>query len=367
MTAPDRAVAPAAAVPAHAAERVPPGEEQAIRRVLELTREKFEHDYAWVRPALRDQHPKPHGCVRAEFVVDADVPADLRHGIFAAPRTYPAWIRFSSSFSPPRSDDKRDAHGMAIKLMGVAGPKALAAERDATTQDFVLANNPVFFCRNASDYVALATNASQGHFMKFFVFPRPRPRELRNMLGATQKRVTNPLRTRYWSQTPSALGPYAVKYSATPRPTAASVPGRRPQAWDDNELRAVMARELAAGEALFDFMVQRQADPETMPVEDPTIPWSERRAPFRKVATIRIPSQAFTSKAQRDFGENLSFTPWHALPEHRPLGGINRIRGVVYEAISELRHEMNDAPRAEPAPSDGPPSLWTLHGDEDAV
>jgi hypothetical protein len=229
----------------------------------------------WPRLPSRGQlvgDPKPHGCVRAEFVVDADVPADLRHGIFAAPRTYPAWIRFSSSFAPPRSDDKRDAHGMAIKLMDVPGAKVLAAERDATTQDFVLANNPVFFCRNASDYVVLATNAAQGHFARFFLRPRPRPRELLNLMRATQKRVTNPLRIRYWSQTPSALGPHAVKYSATPRPSAAGVPVSRPRAWGDNELEAVMARELAAGEALFDFMVQRQTDPAAMPVEDPTIP-----------------------------------------------------------------------------------------------
>jgi len=33
---------------------------------------------------------------------------------------------------------------------------------------------------------------------------------------------------------------------------------------------------------------------------------------------------------------------------HRPLGGINRVRRVVYEAISSLRHQLNLAPRTEP-------------------
>ena len=41
---------------------------------------------------------------------------------------------------------------------------------------------------------------------------------------------------------------------------------------------------------------------------------------------------------------------WHAIPEHRPLGGINRARKLVYRAISEFRHQMNHAPRVEPAP-----------------
>ena len=108
-------------VPGLGRESTPPGEETALARVVELSREKFEHDYANVRPVLRDQHPKSHGCVRAEFVVGPDVPWDLQHGIFAEPRTYAAWIRFSSSSSQPRPDSKRDAHGMAHQGHGRRG------------------------------------------------------------------------------------------------------------------------------------------------------------------------------------------------------------------------------------------------------
>ena len=329
-------------------ESVPPGEEAALARIVELSREKFERDHANVRPVLRDQHARSHGCVRAEFVVGPDVPPDLRYGIFAEPRTYLAWIRFSSSSADPRPDAKRDAHGMAIKVMGVEGEKVLPSQRDETTQDFVVANSRDFFVRNASDYVVLASRASEGKFLTFFFTADPRKwrvHELVNMLVASQKRVVNPLQIRYWSQAPFALGSHAVKYSAKPR-------GRRTdfkRASDGaNHLQGAMARQLSLGEASLDFMVQLQTDPRDMPVEDPTVRWKERASPFRKVATIRIPSQSFTSKARRDFAEGLSFTPWHSLPEHRPLGGINRVRGAVYEEISRLRHEMNDVPRREP-------------------
>ena len=64
-----------------------------------------------------------------------------------------------------------------------------------------------------------------------------------------------------------------------------------------------------------------------MPVEDVTTEWPESLAAFRKVATIVIPRQAFNNPERDDFGENLSFTPWHALEEHRPIGGINRAAG----------------------------------------
>jgi hypothetical protein len=339
-------------VPALGQESVPPGEEAALAHVVEVVREKLERDYANVRPALRDQHPKSHGCVRAEFVVGPDVPPDLRYGIFAEPRTYAAWIRFSSASSQPRPDSKRDAHGMSIKILGVAGEKVLPSERDATTQDFIVANSRVFFCRNASDYVVLSSRMSQGKLLSFFFGADPRKwrlHEFVNMMVASQKRVVNPLQIRYWSQTSFALGSHAVKYSAKPR-------GRR-RDWKrvsdaSNHLQDAVARQLASGEASFDFMVQLQTDPRDMPVEDPAVRWKERASPFRKVATIRIPSQDFTSKARKDFAEGLSFTPWHSLPEHRPLGGINRVRGATYEAISKLRHEMNDVPRREPTTDD---------------
>jgi len=334
----------------------PAGEAAAIARIVEVTRAKFEADYAaGQRPVRRDQHAKAHGCVRAEFVVGADVPADLRHGVFRKPGTYPAWIRFSSSAGAPKAppDSKRDAHGMALKLMGVEGDKVMAPERDATTQDFVLANSRVFFCRNAEDYVALAEGAAEGRFLAFFVGWNPARwhiRELLNLLVATRQKVDDPLATEYWSQTPSALGPHVVKYAAAPR-SAPSDGG--PRSGSPDFLEAAMVRRLASGDCRFDFMVQVQTDPAAMPVEDPTRRWSERRSPFRKVATISIPPQDITSPSRKAFAENLTFTPWHSLPEHRPLGGINRVRRAVYDTVSEVRHAKNGVARREPAPEDG--------------
>ena len=91
-----------------------------------------------------------------------------------------------------------------------------------------------------------------------------------------------------------------------------------------------------------------QTDADSMPIEDPGKLWPESVSPFRNVVTIRIPAQEFDSEARRTFDENLSYTPWHALPEHRPLGGVNRARKIVYRAIPTFRHEHNKVPRFEP-------------------
>jgi hypothetical protein len=90
-----------------------------------------------------------------------------------------------------------------------------------------------------------------------------------------------------------------------------------------------------------------------MPVEDPTIVWPEDRSPFVPVARLTLLRQDLDTPERHAFGEALSFTPWHGLDAHRPLGGINRVRRVVYDAISRLRHDLNGQPRVEPAAPEG--------------
>jgi hypothetical protein len=141
-----------------------------------------------------------------------------------------------------------------------------------------------------------------------------------------------------------------VKYSAIPLGEASDTIPSNPS---KDFLREAMVRQLARGEAHFDFAVQLQTDATQMPIEDPGYEWSETVSPFRKVARLKILQQEFDNEAQRRFGENLSFTPWHSLPEHRPLGGVNRARKVIYRAISMFRHTQNGTVRQEP-------TSWTL-------
>lgn len=81
-----------------------------------LTKAKLEADYPQREAgASRSTSEIAHGCVRAEFEVLPNLPDALRRGLFAEPRTYRAWIRFSSSSVGPvlKSDAVRDAHRMA--------------------------------------------------------------------------------------------------------------------------------------------------------------------------------------------------------------------------------------------------------------
>jgi catalase len=125
----------------------PPTEKKAIAELITLSTELLNKK---AHPVQRQQHPKSHGCVKAEFIVE-DVPEHLRFGVFRQPRVFPAFVRFSNGSGINQPDSKGDVRGMAIKLLGVEGEKLFQSEKNAGTQDFILINYPVLFLKDAQD------------------------------------------------------------------------------------------------------------------------------------------------------------------------------------------------------------------------
>jgi hypothetical protein len=373
---------------------------EAIDYVIEASRKLLDTN---TRPVHRDQHPKQTGCLRALFVVGKNLDERYRKGLFEEPRVFKAWIRFSNGAH--FDDRKPDAHGMAIKLMGVDGPKVLEAEEDATTQDFVLCDNPTFIVRDALSYkdfsgVLLKAKGKEpssvysflGLFLsgplrsfatlvllsltprRFFLFVR--------LIRFASKRIANPLTTRYWSTTPYGFGNACAKFSVVPADfpggTAAEGPADDsyealtdflrpaiametlvPKAREGSPdyLREAIGRTLSVRGAVFLFKVQLFRDNATTPIENPTVEWSEDAAPFHTVGWIWVPKQVFDTPGRMAFGENLSFTPWHAIVAHKPEGQINLVRRFVYTKLSAIRHQLNGVVPREPQVTDPDPTF----------
>ncbi|MEM7179766.1 MAG: catalase family protein [Spirochaetota bacterium] len=321
-------------------------EELYTEKTVKLVLSRLDKDYPKGTKMRRDAHPKHHGCVLGSFRVNKDVPEEFKHGIFQNEKSYSTWIRISNGSIKPKEDSKGDIRGFALKLTGVEGEKILSDEKN--TQDFLLINHPVLPVGSPKEYYQLFEAAFRGSPASYIFGWNPFSWKL-NALSIVRKirskKISNMLDIRYWSTTPYRLGKYAVKYSVKPchTPSKAIANTTKP-----NYLREVMVAHLQEKEACFDFMVQKQVHPTEMPVEDPAVVWDEEKSPFVKLAQIHIKQQKFDSKEQMDFCENLSFSPWHSKPEHKPLGGINRVRKVVYEKVSQFRHERNAVERKEP-------------------
>ncbi len=297
----------------------------------------------------RDVHAKLTGLVKAEFRVNENIPALLAQGVFVPGKIYQAYIRYSNgSALPVRSDKKPDGRGMAIKLLNVPGVKILDNAKEASTQDFVMQNHTAFFTSSPSTYLAVMKRINGNLFDKLSL---PFVLGLKGLMLAGKfngGKISNPLQIRYNSISPYQLGvgagKIAVKFCVKP---IFAETDTMPQNASNDFLRTAMQNTLNNADVLFKFYVQPKTS-DNMSVEDYTIEWNEQQAPFYEVATIRIPKQNFQTVELDNLGENLSFNPWHTLPEHRPLGCLNRVRKIVYERISRVRREMNKVPVQEP-------------------
>ncbi len=331
-------------------EHVPDGEAQAIVETKAMLEAFVKDRFDQTGTARRDAHVKAHGCVKAEVTIYDGLSDKLAVGVFAEPKTYDAWIRFSNSADAPARDRKPDGRGMAIKLMNVPGEKALPGQEHETSQDFVLINYPVFVVRDATDYVEFTHDSTIGHPLRFFLTDgRYRLPQLKSAEHLALQKVVSPLSPSYYSMTPYLLGEgQAVKYGARP----CTPECRRRRKIGKDYLRTQLVDDLGADSACFELMVQLQTDPVRMPVEDPTVAWPEALSPYVPVGRIDIVEQTFDTPEQRQMCEYLAFNPWHTRVEHRPLGGINRVRKAVYATIAALRHDLSGVRVVEPVSHD---------------
>jgi hypothetical protein len=330
-----------------AEEKLLPGEEEFVDSIIASFQKQM--SLLWKPGGFeRGGNTKTQGIVRAEFIVHDGLPTELRHGIFAEPKTYRAWVRFSGPgpYITPDIDDV-GFMSISIKLMGVPGPKLMDEEK--FTQDMFGVSTPTFVTpdvrANAQLQIESLKNASIYYFANL-----TRPHLLDGIMQALWiKTQSSPFEAPYFSCVPYLLGDgQAMQYSVWPKSDKRTPIPRLPLRPPDDYLRAAMVSALDAGDVELDFRVQRQTDPHLMPIENASVLWPERLSPRVSVATVRIPRQKFDSPAQMEFAKRLSYNPWHSIAEHRPLGNQSRARRRMYLALSTLRHQMNAVPHYEP-------------------
>lgn len=296
----------------------------------------------------RGGNTKTHGIVRGEFTVHDGLPAELRHGIYAEPRTYRAWVRFSGP-GPYITPDIEDVGFMSIsiKLLGVPGPKLMNEEK--FTQDMTGVSTPTFVTPDTKANAQLQIESLKNAQVFYFInFHRSHILDL-IMQALWIKTQSSPFEAPYFGCVPYLLGEgRAMQYSFWPKFRKRTPIPRLPLRPPDDYLRDAMVKSLAKGDVEIDVRLQLQTDPHLMPIENNAVLWPEKLSPRVSVATLRLPRQTFNSPSQMEFAKRLSYNPWHCIPEHRPLGNQSRARRRMYWELSKLRHTMNAVPHYEP-------------------
>ncbi|WP_223514006.1 catalase family protein [Pseudomonas sp. GL-B-19] len=334
--------------PVSAQELIPDGEAAMTQDVIQ-TAVRIVDQHRESTRYLRDAHAKAHGCVKAEVQVLPDLSEALRQGVFSEPgKTWQATMRLSNGNAYPQFDSIRDARGMAIKLHDVPGKQLLADQQRRGEQDFVMFSHPNFFVSDVAEYRQnVAAQADGQKLLAFFPDWDPRTWQVRHLFIALATLSTapeSPTQTTYFSVSPYKFGEANAKFRVMPDPDSCptyTLPAQNQKL--PNFLRNALNQQLSADRvpACFVLQIQRQDPSQYMPIEDTSIEWSENDAPFETVARIKLPAQDFDTPALNLQCDNQSFNPWFGLEAHRPIGGINRLRKAVYEAVSDYRHSRN--------------------------
>jgi hypothetical protein len=286
----------------------------------------------------RALHAKGHAGLEAELAVLSDLPPHARVGIFSAPATYRAYVRFSNGAPLRQSDRKPDVRGVAVKVLGVGGKKIIPGMEDAKTQDFLLIQSAATPFRNADEFVGLIKAAQNPLLLlprAIGLFGVGRTFQLlRAFVAGTSAPVGSLATTRFFSALPIQWGAHAVHYALTPH----TVPA--PGAKTPEDLGAELAERLRAGPISYDLRVQFYVDATQTPIEDASVEWLEKDAPFVTVARLTLPRQDTATADGRRLAERiekLSFDPWHAPVEFKPLGNMMRARSPAYRLSTQER------------------------------
>ncbi len=327
-----------------------------MRRIIEITKKDYGH-------GVRTVHAKAHGIITGRFEVLPDLPAELAHGLFSQAKSYPAVLRFSTNPGDILDDSVSVPRGLAVKVLGVEGERLPGSEGEVT-QDFVTANGPAFVAPSGAAFL---------QSLKLLSRTTDTPQALKKGLSTILRGVgsalsavglesptlksmgghpaTHILGETFFSQAPLLVGPHMGKIQIVPVTEALrALKDERVDVFGrPDALREEVAKFFAEQGGEWELRVQLLTDPQTMPIEDASVIWPEDRSPYVPVARIVIdPQTSWGEERTARLDDELSFSVWHGLAAHRPLGSIMRVRKPAYEMSSTERRRFNGCPLHEP-------------------
>lgn len=283
----------------------------------------------------RFNQAKSLGCFEGEFIINESIPDALKVGVFAQPSTYSASARFANAST--QDDSEKDLRGLSVRVSGIQGQPIWGEQGK---QDFITNSHPVLFAASPEEFYAFIQAQFDDSILSYFLNPFDSHVNALVILLQARDRPSSPFDIQFWSTTAFRFGPeqQAVKYSFKP---CSNYQSPEPETYSSDYLSAAMQTHLSNANVCFDFMVQLQKDPVSMPVEDPSVEWDEEDSAFIPLAKLIIENQDFRSEQAMAKCEEMTFNPWQSIAEHQPLGRLNLVRLLIYQKLAEFRQQKS--------------------------
>ncbi len=351
----------------------PQPDEQVIFDELSRTMQHITRKMASrYRHAYRPVHAKSHGILLGTLEVP-NLPEHLAQGLFAKPdASYAALMRFSTNPGDLLTDKVSSPRGLAIKFIGVEGEKT-SNHTGALTQDLVMINANKFGAPDPQGFLKQLKQFDQGLDVgeggKEVISTAARaanavlkavhlPSATLEGIGAA---ATHPLGEAFSTVAPLRFGEYVAKVGVSPgSDNLKELVGQSIDLDDYNALELLIQKFMRDNDVVWDVKVQLAldepgvaAEDKKFAIEDASKEWPEEESPWQTVGRIVVPAQEAYSDARQTYvDERMSFSPWHALLAHQPLGGVMRSRLKAYEEAIKYRAQRNDRERVEPGSVD---------------
>jgi catalase len=322
------------------------------------------------RHAYRPVHAKSHGLLVGYLDISGNLPVHLRQGLFGHGGHYPVVMRFSTNPGDILPDSVSTPRGLAVKVLHVDG--AMVAEHEGcATQDFVCVNANNFTAPDARGFlsqikvfdktldtpdlikqgVSVAARAANA-VLKAIHLPSA-------ALEGLGESATHILGESFSTVLPIRFGKYICKLGLAPASDnlkALTGTGIDLSA-DYNALEELIQKFFHNQQAVWDVRVQLALAPEAngdiekgdFPVERADVEWPEAKSAWQNVGRIVVdPQNSYSDARQLFVDERMSFSPWHALEAHCPLGGLMRARRKAYVEAARFRIARNQRVAVEP-------------------
>ena len=322
------------------------------------------------RHAYRPVHAKSHGVLVGTLEVLAGLPEPLAQGLFASPGGYPVVMRFSTNPGDLLADNVSSPRGLAVKVLSAPGD-SVPQHAGAATQDFVCVNADAFSAPNPAKFLeqiklfdkTLEVPEGVKHAVSVSARATNAVLGVVGLHSATLEGVGAPavhiLGESFTTVAPLRYGSYVAKVGFAPgSENLKALTGQSVDLGDDyNELEELIKRFFRESAGVWDVKVQLALAPEPgakeeqnrFPIEDASKPWPKEESPWQTVGRITVAAQdSYSDERQRFVDEQMSFSPWHALAAHRPLGGVMRSRLKAYEEATKYRMQRNGRELVEP-------------------
>ncbi len=264
------------------------------------------------------------GVTNARLIVDEALPAIFRVMHFQPGATLPVAVRFSNASAIPQPDFAPDMRGAALKI-GLDGDDV---------HDLLMTSYPVSHARDARQFVEFAVIAQgpRETFVERLVasFGEDEAKRMMDNVQEASRPCPSLATQRFWSRGAILWGQMPVRFDL--RPVAQNVPSASAGEAPDF-LRAELASRLASGDVLFRLALQPFVSEKETPIEDASVQWKEDVSAPVEIATLVISQRLLDGeegKKQAGVVASMAFNPWNAPASFRPLGNLNRVRGLVY-------------------------------------